>query len=320
MNNFQDRIEETIRKFKNKDNVIIQIIILNVLVFVIIGFIKFGYAIIGGFNGTEDMLKNSSFRYVWNFLALPDTGIELLKKPWTLLTYMFMHADFGHIFWNMILLYFFGNLMREFQGNRKVLTTYLLGGFAGGILFIMASNSIPLMKGQSYSLVGASAGLSAVMAAIAFLIPNYIVNIYGLIRVKLIYVAGVFILLNFVNFSEGANYGGKISHIGGIFYGLAWAWQMKNGIDINLWFDKLLYSIPLIFKRQPKRPKKQNFKTFSGGKKSTAGKSENFRKDSTNSKDNQKEIDIILDKISKSGYESLSEKEKDILFNASKKS
>jgi membrane associated rhomboid family serine protease len=221
-----------------------------------------------------------------------------MLQPWSLITYMFMHDSFFHILFNMLWLYWIGGILQEYLGNRKVIESYLSGGIFGGLLYIITYNLFPVFKDQisfTYA-IGASAGVLAVVVATATLLPDYAISLLFFGPVKLKYLALISIVLDFISIPNG-NAGGHIAHIGGALAGFLFIRYLyqRGG---HLFPDKLFN----LFEKKP------NFKVHSGNK----------MKGHTVNITSQQEIDAILDKISKSGYDSLSKKEKEILFKASK--
>ena len=264
-------------------------------------------------NSLVTLFTNSGLGVFYqDFFFAPAKPIKLLFRFWTSFTYMFTHVQLFHILGNMIVLYIGGRIYSEFLGEKRMLNTYILGGLAGFILFAISYNLIPyLTSNVDYSsLHGASAAAIAVVVASAFYAPDYRVILMLLGPVKYKYIAGVLIFMTFYNLGGESNRGGEISHIGGILWGLAYAYQLKNGKDIGAWFDKILERVSRIFKRKPKI--RVDYRNENRVPKSDY--EYNARK-----KKNSEKIDEILDKISKSGYDSLSAKEKEILFKASNK-
>ena len=238
----------------------------------------------------------------WNgYITLPGTFSALAKQPWTLFTYMFVHIDFWHLVSNMLWLYWIGIIFTDFLGQKRLVYTYILGGLAGGLLYVgVTSLTVPPLYSGMERLLGASAGVMAIIVAAAMLVPNYEIMLLFFGRVKLKYLAiAAFILTSIIDFNQ--NTGGKVSHIGGALYGAIFLWQYRKGTDISGSFGDFINNIGHIFTR--KRVKKAKpVKNAS----------------SSSSRDKQKRVDEILDKISRSGYDSLSKEEKDFLFKQSK--
>jgi membrane associated rhomboid family serine protease len=238
--------------------------------------------------------------YVVDYLALPSSLHDLLHRPWTLITYMFLHIQLMHLVSNMLWFYWFGIIFTDFMGQKRLLYTYLLGGISGGILFIIFSNTF---MGEA-TLLGASAGIMAVIMATAVLVPDYELRLIFFGPVKLKYLAlGAFVLTSLIDF--GVNSGGKVSHIGGAIYGIIYMFQYKKGIDYTKGVGNFFSGIGNLFNAKPKLKKM-------GG---NGAQPKNYATD-----EKQKKIDAILDKISSSGYDALTKEEKDFLFKSSKDS
>ena len=242
------------------------------------------------------------------WLSLPADVSQLLWKPWTLLSYMFLHEEFLHILFNMLWLYWFGTIFLQYIDQKHLLSTYILGGFSGGLLYILAFNVFPVFADTytgAYAL-GASASVMAIVFATAFYVPNYEMHLFFIGRVKLKYIALFSIVLDIIGITS-SNAGGHIAHIGGALFGLWFISEYKKGKLITKGFDRRLDSVFNWFKPGPKM-------------KVTYKKTGNVDYDYRNQKANQQEqMNQILEKISKSGYSSLSKAEKELLFKMSDK-
>ncbi len=275
-----------------------RLMLLNVGVFVILKIIK----LILFLSGSSTLFILGGIEY----LAVPSNFNELLFKPWTLLTYMFVHEGFFHILFNMLILYWMGRIFCEYMGSKKIVPVYIMGGLAGALTYIIAYNLFPVFATTvEYSkLIGASAGVIAVMVAIATLIPNYTIHLLFFGGVKLKFVAIFSILLYVISIPDG-NSGGNISHLGGALMGYFYTISMKKGNNIGSWIEKIS-----AFITQKRSGRMKVVKGNAGvGKKYYGG----------TVKQREMAIDDILDKISKSGYSSLTEEEKEVLFKASNK-
>ena len=252
--------------------------------------------------------SNDLFGEFLNYLAVPANLDVLARRPWTLVTYMFLHADFIHILFNLLWLYWFGTVFIQELGLRKLLSTYLLGGLTGGILYVIFYNIFPAfsqVKGSSVAL-GASASVMAIVAATATYQPNRRMHLVLIGSIKIVYIAlAMFIFTSMIDFS--VNTGGKIAHIGGAFMGFLIAYYYKQGKDITRGFESLMDRIATWFK-----PGKQKMTV-------THKRSSNDIEYNSQRVEEQKEIDLILEKISKAGYDSLSAREKELLFKMSNK-
>ncbi|MBL0256020.1 MAG: rhomboid family intramembrane serine protease [Bacteroidetes bacterium] len=273
-----------------------RLLIVNVVLFIVIRLVN-----------SLTQLYNTpllDFEFVSKWLAVPAAPLVLLTKPWTLITYMFYHWDFMHLLFNMLWLFWMGRIFQEYLGSKKLLNTYILGGISGGIMYILAYNVFPLFAtsvGAAYAL-GASASVLAITVATATLLPDYTIPLLFFGPVKLKWIALVTIVLDLINVS-GSNAGGHIAHLGGALFGFVYIRQLQKGTDISAWLTKFID----IFARS----KKSKMKVSHSRKRSD----EDF---AATKRGRQERLDLILDKISKSGYGSLSSEERDFLFNASK--
>lgn len=273
-----------------------RLMMINVLVFLVIQAIRLLLFLTGNH-------ADSFMDYAYH-LSLPASFATLLSNPWSIITYMFLHFSFMHIFFNMLILFWTGKLFTEYLGNDKLWATYILGGLAGAICYLVVYNVFPVFSQgiDSARLLGASAGVIAVMVAIATLLPDYTVQLLLFGPVKLKYIALFSILLYAISIPDG-NAGGNIAHLGGAFFGFIMVKQLKKGNDLTAWLVK----IAALFN-------KPRMRVVASQKKRGASEADYAER----RKSRQETIDKILDKISQSGYESLTAEEKDILFKASK--
>lgn len=255
--------------------------------------------------------EESSIGFIIDYLAVPAYLETLSSRPWTLFTYMFLHVDFFHILFNMLWLFWFGKIFLEFLNQRKLLVVYLLGGLAGGLLYILFYNVFPVFEKsleQSIAL-GASASVMAVVTAISFYAPGYSVHLLFLGRVRIIYIAIVLFVLDFFMIRSG-NAGGHIAHIGGAIFGFFYVLVMRKGMNFSwMWPEIKSTRFFRIFRRKGMR------KVYSSGNREY-GRPVTDEEYNRQRAERQKRIDDILDKIAKSGYESLSNEEKELLFKA----
>jgi membrane associated rhomboid family serine protease len=287
------------------NNAVVQLIIINVVVFVVINllhvFLYFGQAV-------------HVFEAIKSFVALPSNTVALLTRPWTIFTYMFTHEGFFHILFNMLWLYWFGQLIKEYLGSKKVIGLYVMGGLAGGALYLLAYNLHPAFSEVvgSAQLIGASAGTTALVVGAAVFMPNFTMFLMFLGPVKIKYIAAVVIFLSIIG-TTGGNAGGEFAHLGGALMGWMFVSQVRKGNDLGAWVISTMNFFQALFKPAP--PKIKVTHRADNKAKATVGKSgKTMRADGTT----QEEIDAILDKISASGYDSLSKEEKQKLFNAGK--
>lgn len=272
-----------------------KLIAINVLVFILDGISTF----------LLDLPRNS----VVQWFELPKDFFDFIAQPWSVVTYSFFHGGFGHVFWNMLMLYFSARIFLNLFGERRFINVYFLGVILGGLIFLLSYNVFPALLATNTALIGASAGVTAVLIFICAYIPNQEVRLI-FFNVKLWYIGVFFVLIDLIQIPYGGNVGGRLAHLGGAFLGYVYARQLLNGRDIGEGFSKFLDGIANLFR---KREKKAPLKTVYRKGRANTKASVNYDKESR-----QRKIDTILDKISKSGYESLSKAEKDFLFKAGK--
>jgi membrane associated rhomboid family serine protease len=285
------------KAFSNGSN-LNRLIYINIAVFLLITL----FAVIGF------LLKNTEIsEKTLDFLSVPASFSVLLLRPWTLITYMFVHKDIWHILFNMLWLYWFGRIFLDYIDQRKLVAVYLLGGLSGALVYILSFNIFPAFTGvvaESVA-IGASASVMAVVIAISTYVPDYTVQLFLFGRVKIKYLAlAIFVFTSVMDFS--VNSGGKLAHIGGAFFGYFYIINLRQGRDIGKGINKIIDFLATLI-----RPKKKLKVTH----KKAANEFE-YNKTKT---EHQAIINKILDKISKGGYDSLTKEEKETLFNESQK-
>ncbi|MBT5871137.1 MAG: rhomboid family intramembrane serine protease [Bacteroidetes bacterium] len=286
--------QDVLYKFKTL-NIANKLIVINIAVFLLFFIASF--------------LFNTSSEVLMQWFVLPEEPIEVLKQPWSLLTYSFLHGGFTHILFNMIWLNFFSKFILNLFSEKRFLTVYLLGALYGGLLFVTAYNVFPVFQSKAGYLLGASASVSALMVFAATYSPNISFRFF-MVTIKLWQLAVGLFLLDLFRLGSGTNPGGMLSHLGGAVFGYVYAVQLAKGNDIGLWFEKIVASLVNLFKTKKNTPFRKVHKT----PKNTSKKKTTSVKD-----ERQIKIDGILDKIGKSGYESLTKQEKDFLFKAGDK-
>ena len=275
-------------------SIVLKIIVINTLIFLIF--------YLGSF-----FFKLSPSTLV-SWFVLPTSFLEIVCQPWSFVTYAFLHAGFWHLFWNMYLLYWFGLYVLNLFTSKRFLTIYLLGAINGGLFYVLAYNLFPVFNNISSNLMGASAAVLAIVIFIATYTPDAMVRIFTF-RIKLWQIGLVMVLLDLFQLPSSGNAGGLIAHMGGAIFGYVYAIQLKKGNDIGIWFENLIDALVNLFKSNKYKHFKQVHKTKQSAPKNTK------RNPTTNY---QIKIDRILDKIGKSGYDSLTKAEKDFLFKAGK--
>jgi membrane associated rhomboid family serine protease len=260
----------------------------------------------------------SDFLVEW--FAFPKEAGEFLFKPWTIITYSFLHSGIWHILGNMLILYFSGIYFLNFFSPKKLLNYYFLGVIVGALIYMLSYNLFPAFQGTARSyLMGASAGVMAVLVGIASHVPNMRVRLLILGSIKFWWIAAFLVALDVIQIPMG-NAGGHLAHLGGAMLGYIYTTQLQKGNDIGSWFEKIMDSFANLFKPREKKARMKTVHRTTTKKSAARSSSSGSRKRSghLNKDEKQKRIDAILDKISKSGYDSLSKAEKDFLFQAGK--
>jgi len=300
--------EDFKRAWNKPNNGLMQLIIINAVVFIILAIFLVITRIIGA---------DGLFELVYKQFTLPGRIEIFLTRPWTIITYAFSHSlnNFFHILMNMLVLYWFGRVFVEFFGSQKLINLYILGAITGGLTYLLAYNLIPYYAERVdmfNGMVGASAAVYAITVAVAVYVPDYkfYLLFFGPVKVK--YLVGIYIFLSIIG-SVGNNAGGNIAHIGGALMGYLYIVQWKRGQEMGVWIYKVMEYVKSFFVR------KSTIKVTHKRTRKTSGKKRSSTTYTGSSHEvSQSEIDAILDKISEKGYDSLSKDEKEKLFNASK--
>lgn len=288
--NLLDEIKESFRE----GSALTRLIYINLGLFLLIRITNVFYFL----SGTEFPILD--------WLALPADFGMLASRPWTLITYMFLHFDFLHILFNLLWLYWMGQIFLNYFNQGKLVTIYLLGGISGGLFYVAGYNSFPVFSQivVDSRLLGASASVIAIVTALAVHAPNHILHLMFIGPVKMKYIALFSVLLYVIGISS-TNAGGNLAHLGGAFWGMLYVLQLRRGIDLGKWLTQLFGGIKKGFAPKPKV--KVSYR------KPTDDIEYNRIKNQ-----NKIRMNEILDKISKSGYDSLSKEEKEILFRMGK--
>ena len=309
-------IIDDVRRLIRKGGIVTQLIGINVVLFLLLALAKVILL----------LFKVDDAGWL-DFLSLPASLPLLAQRPWTLFTYMFMHGGVWHLVFNMLWLYWFGQIALYFFSARHLRGLYIIGGLAGGILYVIAYNVFPLFAPQvSQSLlVGASASILAIVVATAVKEPNYRLRLLFIGNISMKWLAVITVLIDTLLIASD-NAGGHIAHLGGALAGWGFVAGLNKGVDITEWINRVIDFIGGLFRpasyRTRIRPKKQK-KAFSSGKnrkKSTEIPTNDHSTDYTynqTKKQQSDEIDRILEKIKKSGYAGLTAEEKQKLFDAS---
>lgn len=245
---------------------------------------------------------------VFSYIYLPSNIWDFLSKPWTIVSYGFLHFDFLHLLFNMLWLYFLGRMMLNLFSPKMSLNIYFMGIITGGLVFLLGYNVFPNIFSANAYVLGASAGVRALLIFICAYMPNKDIRFFTF-NLKLWWIGAVLVGLDILGIVNGNNQGGSLAHIGGAILGYVYAKQLVKGQDIGTGFGRFTDWFSALFKAKQKVKMKTVHK-----KSKVAG----YKKEEFNQFNNQKKIDTILDKISKSGYDSLSKEEKEYLFKVGK--
>lgn len=294
-------IEDIKYNLKTGNNVL-RFIIINAGVFILLGLL----------NLVDNLFKLGGILHFHDYFTFPSSPVWLLRKPWSLLSYMFLHQDLFHLLGNMIMLYFGGSIFTDFLGNKRIVALYFAGGIAGALIYMLLYNTIPMFAdaGVNSSLIGSSAAVLAVFFAIASYLPNYEVNLLIIGPVRLKYIALFLFLLDLLSIDQ-SNPGGHMAHLGGALFGMAYASGLRKGYDFTVNFNKVVDRLGSLFKWRSNKSKSK-LKVSYRENISKTKKAEKL------AKNKQEIIDAILDKISKSGYGSLTKEEQETIFKMSK--
>lgn len=285
-----------IQRLMRDGDMLTRLIVINVLVFVLVVFLKL----------FQFLLQKNFASAIIDWFTLPTYLPTLILRPWSLLSYMFLHEGPFHLIFNMIWLYFGGMIFLNFFNERQLLGTYITGGLAGGLLYILSYNIFPVFESVVTVATnrGASAAVMAIIIAAATYAPNFPVRLFFVLEIRLWVVAVISVLFDLANIERG-NAGGHIAHLGGAMFGYLMAKSYNKGINITQWVFDFYEYLASFF-----RPKKLK-KVYA-----SKGYTRVYAKDSTIT--DKQRLDQILDKISLSGYDSLSKEEKEFLFKIGK--
>lgn len=257
------------------------------------------------------ILRLSGIEIPWmHYVSLSSDASDLIWKPWSLITYAFFHVGIMHILFNLIMLHFSGRLFVTFFTQKQLLSLYFVGAIFAGLLYIISYAIFPSLANLKTELVGASGAVMAILFAVAAYAPMMEIRLIVIGNVKLWHIALVLLIIDLVQLSV-SNTGGHLAHLGGAFFGYLYITRLRKGTDITSWFSKIVDWITNLFVSKPKTPFRTVHKNVSP--KPKAASSRIVTKSRT-----QQQIDEILDKISKSGYDSLTTEEKEFLFRAGK--
>lgn len=295
-NSILDDIKFNLRTGNN----VLRFIIINAGIFIVLGVLSL----------FDNLFKLGGILHFQDYFTFPSSPVWWVRKPWSVFSYMFLHQDLFHLLGNMIMLYFGGRIFTDFLGNQRIVAIYIVGGLAGALLYMVLYNTIPMFAdaGINANLIGSSAAVLAIFFAIASYLPNYEVSLILIGPVRLKYIALFLFILDLLSIDQ-SNPGGHIAHIGGALFGMAYSAGLRKGYDFTSKFNRIISTIEGLFAKG---------KTGSNMKVSYRETSKEKTKAAKLAKNKQEIIDAILDKISKSGYDSLTKEEQETIFKMSK--
>ena len=300
---------DEIKRTYNQGSMLMRLILINVGIFVLLHVL-----VLCG------MLFNVPAEQMLRWIELPSDPVQLLRRPWTVVTYMFAHYGLLHILFNMLWLYWLGRIFMEFFSPKQLTGVYLLGGWGGALLYLLAYNLLPHFALTTGFLIGASAAVIAIVVATAVYVPNYKIGLLFLGEVPLKWVAIVTVGLDLISM-EGGNIGSAIAHLGGAIVGALFALRIKQGNDITRPLNAAIDAIVGLFNgRSFKRPVFTGKRAGNGTSRKTDGGQQAPRGARPDDTVSEEELDIILGKIKVAGYDALTDEEKDKLFKACRRS
>jgi membrane associated rhomboid family serine protease len=306
MNPYNRNLLDEIRRFFRQGSALAILILVNIAFWLLAQAVHVVYFL---YNQPDTAAADN---FLSQLFAVPAYIPFLASRPWTIVSYMFLHFGFWHILFNMLWLFWFGKIFLEYLTSRQLVITYILGGVAGAAVYILAFNIFPVFHGilEKSVALGASASVMAIVMAISFYAPSYTINLLFIGRVKILYLALVLFLFDFFAI-PGGNSGGHLAHIGGAFWGFLYALSIRKGLPGRFGTADTFFR------------KFRSFFTSAGKNRSAPGafggrpvSDDDYNRDKARK---QKRIDEILEKISKGGYDSLTREEKDLLFRSSGK-
>jgi len=294
----------SLKYYYYKQPVLFSLIAVNIGVFLIYNLINlfcFLYKIPADINLCGHAISRMSANF-----AIPSNLVNIGNRPWTIITYMFYHEQLLHLLFNMLMLYFGGIIFSEYLSNKKLVYVYLFGGVVGAAFYVISFNIFPAFADVTACSIamGASASVLAVFIAAATYIPDLTVSLFLVGKIKLKYIAILFIVIDIFSI-EKENPGGHLAHLGGALFGFLYVIAIKSSKQKSIIPISISTALKNLFKRKSRIKAQYNPKPRSD---------EEYNRIRA---EKQKRTDVILDKISKAGYESLTKEEKEFLFKMS---
>ena len=294
-----------------KGSMLMRLIFINIGVCVLLALLAFGGRLFG-----------THFSDLLSWVVMPSDFWLLLKRPWTMLTYMFVHTGLLHILFNMLWLYWLGRIFMEYFSPKQLVALYILGGIGGAVLFLLAFNLLPGLAAEHQDLIGASASVIAIVVAVAVYAPDYKIGLLFLGEISLKWIAIVTVLIALLGL-DAQNVGASLAHIGGAIVGAWFAWRIKQGHDITRPLNALIDALAGLFAGVKHKFSNLSLPDFkrrpSTGKTQRGGAEPKTRAARNDDAVNEEELDKILKKIKVAGYDALTDAERDALFNVSRR-
>lgn len=303
-------IIDDVKKSFRSGSMITRLIMLNAIVFITLVLIK-----VFSYNWTAQTDSTFYTTLVEKYLALSPIWSEALMKPWTFFTYMFLHLGMWHIVWNMLVLYWFGRIVGDLIGDKRILPIYIMGGLFGAVVYLTASALTGWTGGSM--LLGASAGVMAMVLAAASTSPDYMMRLLILGDVKLKYIALAVLVMDLLGTTMG-NSGGSFAHLGGALFGFLYVLNLRNGNNLGRPVEVVQEWIEDLSSGKTRKIRKPKTKLKVAHRSTLVSTKKTDNTSTPKAAQSNTTVDKILDKIKKSGIESLTSEERDILDKASK--
>lgn len=307
-----ESIWEDIKNQFHSGNMVIRIILVNLAFFISIIVLKLGFSMVLDF----DFSGKTYLTYVAPFLELSSSFLKTVTRPWVLFTHMFIHYGLFHLGFNMLILYWFGRIVGDLIGDKKVLPIYLLSGLLSAFLLMLVA-ALPTPFSIGSSAIGASGAVLGLVMAAAVISPDYGIRLILFGNVRLKYIALTVILMQLTYLVADQNSGGSFGHLGGIIMGYIFITQLRKGNDMSIPVNNVLDWFKNLFSKESRPKPKVAYRNPSLKKKKPIEKV--FRGNQQSDISHEQKLDSILDKIKNKGMDSLSEEEKEFLLNASRK-
>jgi len=302
-------IAKDIRQQFDYGNKITQLIIVNAVFFIAINLVKLGFTITAGFQ------YDARFDDVVRLFSLSTDLVFNLTHPWVIVTHMFLHVGFWHFLFNMLFLYWFGRIVGDMIGDRRIIPLYLMSGLFGALIFLMSG---PLIHANGGHALGASAAVMGFVISAGMLAPEYNMRLLLIGDVRLKYIVAAVILLDLFSIGGLDNVGGHLAHLGGVAFGVIFISMLRRGRDLSVPMNNASDALKRLFTgRRSSVPVRKRSKVFVRHRSTTQERASEGRQPT--SMEYQERLDSILDKIKDHGYDSLTTEEKEFLFQASKK-